>query len=593
MTTSRRLRRDANAALVLFASSVLALGACSATPSGDGAGGTSDTAATGGTSADGGATGVASNDLITLPDAPTDAAVAGDANLPSPDTTGGGSGDTNVGEDGLVSADTPQATDLASGELPWSLDTTGSPDTTGTVIATCSELIACTNTCVGGSDSGACFDACGDKALPAAKVQYNAIVMCIDKACPDATDTCLTAAQEPGGACYALLKACEGQPLSGCGECYTGTLCGADPANVTWCQAADCGAITFQGTCFGATNDKVVYCGADGKLTSIDCAVVHPGGAQYTACAEIPTGKGGTLNRCACVPKCGPLSCGDDGCGGTCAACSAGYDCKAGECVKCVPQCNGNKCGPDGCGGDCGVCTGAQESCSNGQCVCAPKCDAGSCGSDGCGAKCSCKSGETCTNDKCAPTDPCVAAPDGCACLIGKCQPSPAAAICTGVSKACQYAIANDYKANGCKTCNSIAFPGLKALCTDSACSGDLANVKLTAPTICDPKCFCTPNCTNKTCGDDGCGGTCGSPCTAGKSCDAGKCVDSCSLTKGRPLFCACSDKGQCNSNACAEVNGKSICSHLCTKDSDCEAGSGCKFSVTIPGVGTYKYCTP
>jgi MYXO-CTERM domain-containing protein len=36
--------------------------------------------------------------------------------------------------------------------------------------------------------------------------------------------------------------------------------------------------------------------------------------------------------------------------------------------------------------------------------------------------------------------------------------------------------------------------------------------------------CDCTPQCSGKTCGDDGCGGSCGN-CAAGESCDANQCV--------------------------------------------------------------------
>ena len=238
------------------------------------------------------------------------------------------------------------------------------------------------------------------------------------------------------------------------------------------------------------------------------------------------------------------------------------------------------------------------ESCTNSQCVanCTPDCTNKKCGDDGCGKPCgTCTAEENCTANQCVNKDPCKVSADSCECLLTKCGGlSAAAATCGGLSAGCRAAIAADFKVTGCTTCNNLSFPGLKALCKDPACANDLAGAQAAAGgNLCDSKCFCTPNCTNKTCGDDGCGGSCGPACTSGKSCDAGKCVDSCSLTKGRPLFCACSDKAQCSSNACAEVNSKSICTHLCTKDSDCEAGSGCKFTVSVPGVGTYKYCTP
>jgi len=54
--------------------------------------------------------------------------------------------------------------------------------------------------------------------------------------------------------------------------------------------------------------------------------------------------------ECQCVPDCQEKQCGDDGCGGYCGQCAAGYACAAGECVlcpagwsvvndECVPEC--------------------------------------------------------------------------------------------------------------------------------------------------------------------------------------------------------------------------------------------------------------
>ena len=52
-----------------------------------------------------------------------------------------------------------------------------------------------------------------------------------------------------------------------------------------------------------------------------------------------------------------------------------------------------------------------------------------------------------------------------------------------------------------------------KLNCADSDCVSDLACVKT-----------CTSNCASKTCGDDGCGGSCGI-CIAGETCQNGNCV--------------------------------------------------------------------
>ncbi len=61
----------------------------------------------------------------------------------------------------------------------------------------------------------------------------------------------------------------------------------------------------------------------------------------------------------SCSPSCsGTAPCGNDHCGGSCGACSAGDRCTtSGQCVACTPICAaGQICGDDGCGGTCGTC---------------------------------------------------------------------------------------------------------------------------------------------------------------------------------------------------------------------------------------------
>lgn len=69
--------------------------------------------------------------------------------------------------------------------------------------------------------------------------------------------------------------------------------------------------------------------------------------------------------------------------------------------------------------------------------------------------------------------------------------------------------------------------------------------------------CECTPSCSGKTCGSDGCGGSCGT-CAAGKTCSAGACVcvpvcgakacgpDGCGGSCGACSAGTCSASGQC-----------------------------------------------
>jgi peptidoglycan/xylan/chitin deacetylase (PgdA/CDA1 family) len=87
-----------------------------------------------------------------------------------------------------------------------------------------------------------------------------------------------------------------------------------------------------------------------------------------------------------CTPSCAPGSCGDNGCGGTC-ACAGGEVCLADQ-TCCHP--NANTCGPDGCGG------------SHGPCACVPICAGQQCGDDGCGGSCgACALGTTCASGAC------------------------------------------------------------------------------------------------------------------------------------------------------------------------------------------------
>ena len=85
----------------------------------------------------------------------------------------------------------------------------------------------------------------------------------------------------------------------------------------------------------------------------------------------------------------------------------------------------------------------------------------------------------------------------------------------------------------------------------------------------------CTPNCEGKTCGDDGCGGTCGfcedaqvctkfgqccTPDCAGKNCGGDGCGGSCGL---------CSGTNSCQSGQCVGTCGNGVCQM--NKGEDCE----------------------
>lgn len=67
----------------------------------------------------------------------------------------------------------------------------------------------------------------------------------------------------------------------------------------------------------------------------------------------------------------------------------------------------------------------------------------------------------------------------------------------------------------------------------------------------------CTPNCSGKTCGDNGCGGSCGG-CSAGQACQNGRCATSCTPNCGTNV---------CGSNGCGGSCGS------CPSGSSCDSG--------------------
>ena len=124
----------------------------------------------------------------------------------------------------------------------------------------------------------------------------------------------------------------------------------------------------------------------------------------------------------------------------------------------------------------------------------------------------------------------------------------------------------------------------------------------------------CTPNCSGKTCGDDGCGGSCGS-CASGTSCSAGVCVGGggggstcshpiCSTGGSLTASCdtcagkVCAADGYCCTTAwdsiCVGEVG-SICGESCSGGGGSGSGSGggssCSHSICSSGVKLTSSC--
>jgi len=169
---------------------------------------------------------------------------------------------------------------------------------------------------------------------------------------------------------------------------------------------------------------------------------------------------------------------------------AAGFPVDAGaSCVGCVPECHGALCGPDGCGGSCGACTdsrmcmvyGDQASCNI---VDIPDCTGRECGGDGLGGLC----GVCPASWRCGVDDLCKPAGGGCG-SVG------ASGICIG---------------GFVVTCHGGSL--VHTQCQFDACETDGSGNAACTPLPCIPDCF------GMACGDDGCGGSCGT-CAAGAVC--------------------------------------------------------------------------
>lgn len=277
-------------------------------------------------------------------------------------------------------------------------------------------------------------------------------------------------------------------------------------------------------------------CSSDPASTSSSTSV-PPNGA----------GAGPLIGQVAqpCVRDCDGKACGFDGCFAQCGICSAGQACLEDQCVayQCVPNCEGRVCGNDGCGGSCGTCSEGTfcldlvgtcnlpeepdtcqgityDGCCDGET--ATWCDGGALVTEDCGAMSgSCgwvpDMGYYCQSD--GGVDPSGTLPKDCPALTDSCMGITYDGCCDG-----EVATWCDEGALKTEDCSAMSGscgwdPEAGYYCeTDGGVdpSGEL-------PKDCGLS-NCTPNCTGAACGDDGCGGTCGT-CEAGLSCELGVCV--------------------------------------------------------------------
>jgi len=244
---------------------------------------------------------------------------------------------------------------------------------------------------------------------------------------------------------------------------------------------------------------------------------------------------------------------------------------------SCVPLCNGKQCGDDGCGGSCGDCADTELCSENGLCLtCKPNspeaCSDGSCDDANPCTELVCDEIGGCTNQPKTDGTTCEfpAACGGGECLSGVCQPVgatpatlgdncgdvPGIGRCDGHTlKRCDWGklVVISCAAEG-KACgwDQDEFDGVGAfgcvsqdgyICDDVPDSGMCNGSVLTycdtdtgeAVTVdcaeegeacgwtgsffcCHEPVACVPQCTYMQCGDDGCGGSCGT-CAEGEIC--------------------------------------------------------------------------
>lgn len=315
-----------------------------------------------------------------------------------------------------------------------------------------------------------------------------------------------------------------------------------------------------------------------------------------------------------CTAECEEKVCGDDGCGGSCGECEAGYVCgEEGACqADCEVLCEEPECGPAGldeeC--DCGSCDDdnlcTDDVCLEGTCHFVDntaQCDDGNpcTGTDACvdgicqGPMLPAEELEG-LNCLCEQTADCAALDDGNVCngtlvcnlnsqpptcqvdlaTILKCNDdiSCTADTCDPLA-GCAYAVQHDLcdDGNDCTTNACIAEMGcLNAQKQDEApCGAGFPNICL------DGECVCIPQCDGKECGDDGCGGQCGQ-CDFGCVCADGTCIGSCGECIPECDGIECGPDG-CG-GSCGTCTGTTFCN---TETWLCDDGQ-CQIPTTFPG---------
>src|SRR3989344_5886276 len=240
----------------------------------------------------------------------------------------------------------------------------------------------------------------------------------------------------------------------------------------------------------------------------------------------------------------------------------------------CTPSCTGKTCGDDGCGGSCGTCPSGFN-CDGSACVstvevCGNKID------DDNDNLIDCTDYKDCSGKSC-----------GLGCICFNKLGSTGVMIKGKKEILCTDQISNDGDA--------------KIDCADTDCAGDSSCIETVV---------CTPSCTDKTCGDDGCGGSCGS-CVAGETCSNNACVQTVEICdngkdEDGDTLLDCTDYKDCSGKSCGlgcicfnklgstgvMIKGKKeiLCTDQISNDGDAKIDCADSDCVTDPGCA--GYCT-
>ncbi len=342
----------------------------------------------------------------------------------------------------------------------------------------------------------------------------------------------------------------------------------------------DCGGVPDQGCC---QENDVKFC-ESGFVFTEDCLTTcgwNPLSQYYECGFEGASPSADLPLACPCIPNCDGKDCGDNGCGGSCGTCNPTQVCAANN--TCVPK-TGN---PSSCANACnaaspnGSCYCVPQCLDSGNCCadacllcgicepCTPTCGGKECGDDGCGGQCgACQTGEYCENGNCNP----IEVPS--ATCKNACGEASSDGSCYCDMSCLQY---NDCCIDACEECDVCGecTPNCTGKeCGNDGCGGACGNCPVNTECksgICEEKDDnCEPDCVLKSCGDDGCGGTCGA-CPQGEICD----------TETNSWTCAPNpDEEECLPDCVAKTCGDDGCGGSC---GDCSAGLVCAGSLCEP----------